>query len=155
MRSHEAIAAAINRNTPDHAKALHLSTSLVNKWQEPNADFSDSGAHNPLDRIETIIETSLKMGNPVDVALSPVFFLAGRFNFVPLILPPVSPCLADISRQLNHLIKDFGSLIEASADALEDGRITPDERRSLDKHSQHLLSALGVFMNQVTEVSAK
>jgi hypothetical protein len=153
MKSHEALATAINRSTPDHAKVMHLSTSSVNKWQEPNSDFSDSGSHNPLDRVESIMETSLKLGNPADVALSPVFYLAAKFNFVPLLLPSVPPNLSDLSKQLNHLVKDFGDLLETSASALEDGRVTPDERRSMDKCAQHLLSALGVYMNQVAEVS--
>lgn len=153
MKSYEALATAINRSTPDHAKAMHLSTSLVNKWQEPCVDFSDSGCHNPLDRIESVIETSLKLGNPVEVALSPVFYLASRFNFVPLILPSVPPNLAELSKQLNHLIKHFGQLIEESAGALEDGRITLDERRTLDRSAQHLMAALGSFMSQIAEVS--
>ncbi|MDO8970650.1 MAG: hypothetical protein Q7U74_08180 [Saprospiraceae bacterium] len=153
MKSHEAIAVSINRSTVEHAKALHLSLSSIHKWKEPNTDFSDSGSHNPLDRIETIIETSIKLGNPVEVALSPVFYLASRFNFVPLILPAVPPNLAEISKQLNHLIKDFGRLIEESAAALDDGRISTDERKKLDACAQHVLAATGTFMTQIAEVA--
>jgi len=153
MKSHEALSRSINRDTAAHAKALHKSVSLVNKWCEPCIDFSDSGAHNPLDRIETIIETSLRLGMTADQALSPVFYLGQRFNFVPLLVPVDSPHMPDVSRHLNQVISRFGKLVENTAIALEDHRITPEERKSIEAEAQLLMGAIGSFLRKVESVS--
>lgn len=149
MESFEALSNAIQRKTSIHAKALSLSISTVSKWQEPSVDFSDSGAFNPLDRIETIIRTAQTLGVPPEMALSPVFYLGDRFNFIPLILPKAPACLADISRQLHKVVAEFGHVIQESSDAIEDGRITAEERKRIEREAQHLYSALGLFINQI------
>jgi len=149
MESHEALADTINRKTATYAKALGLSVSTVSKWQEPSFDFTDSGAFNPLDRIETIIRTSLDLGNAPDMALSPVFYLAERFDFVPLLLPKAPPNFADISRTLHKVVAEFGHVINEAADALEDGKITQDERRRIEREARHLYAALGMFLSQI------
>jgi hypothetical protein len=155
MESHEALSNTINRKTSTHAKALGLSVSTVSKWQEPSVDFSDSGAFNPLDRIETIISTSIAQGNSLDMALSPVYFLAEKFNFVPLLLPATPPNFADISRQLHKVVCEFGHVIQESADALDDGKVSPDERRRIEREAQHLYSSLGLFLKQIEAAEKK
>lgn len=153
MESHEAMAAAINRGTVRHAKALGLSTSTLNKWQEPCTDFTDSGAYNPLDRIRTIIKTSLEQENAPEAALAPVFYLAQEFNLCVIPLPPHSPCLSDMTKQLFNLVKTFGELIKESSEAVSDGRITPAENKAIDKVGHELLYNLGLFLKQVQETA--
>lgn len=154
METHEALANAIGRNTTAHAKALGTSVSLVSKWKEPSTDFSDSGTINPLDRIETIMQTALSLDTEPDMALSPVYYLGQRFGFIPMLLPKSPPNLAEISRQLHKVIGEFSHVIKESSDALEDGRITPQERKIIEKEAQHLMSALGLFLSQI-EAAAK
>ena len=153
METYEALANVIGRNTTAHAKALGTSVSLVSKWKEASTDFSDSGTLNPLDRIETIIQTALAMGASPDMALSPVHYLGQRFGFVPMLLPKAPSNLSEISRQLHKVIAEFSHVIQESSDALEDGRITPQERKTIEKEAQHLMSALGLFLSQIESAS--
>ena len=153
MESYEALSNAINRKTAEHAKGLGLSISTVSKWQLPSVDFTDSGAFNPLDRIESIIEKSLRLGNPAELALSPVFYLGDKFNFVPLILPPTSPNLAEITTQLHRIVSEFGLLINESSEALKDGIVTPAERKRIELDAQRLLASTGLFLKLVQEAA--
>ena len=149
MESYEALANTINRKTAVHAKALGLALSTVSKWQEPSMDFSDSGALNPLDRVETMIQTALILGQPLEQALSPVFYLGDRFEFVPLLLSKGTPNLSDITKQLHRVVKEVGSVIHVSSEALEDGKITPDERRAIEREAQNLYAELGRFLKMI------
>lgn len=155
MKSYEALQRSISGKTVAHAKELHLSTSTVNKWQEPTTDFTDSGAFNPLDRVETIIETSLKLGTKREEALAPIQFLAHRFNCVLVPLPDLSPTLKNLQSQLSHTVKEFSHLMESSADAMVDNLITADERRRIEREGQHLMHHLGCFLEMVKEASER
>lgn len=155
MKTFEALQRSISGQTVAHAKELHLSTSLVNKWQEPTTDFSDSGAYNPLDRIETIIETSHKLGTPRPDALAPIQFLAHRFNAVLIPLPEASPCLKNLHAQLSTAVIEFGHLMEKSAIAMADGVISHDERRTIEGATQHLMHHLGVYSQLIAEACEK
>lgn len=153
METYEALAITINRDTVCHAKALGLSTSLVNKWQEPSTDFSDSGAYNPLDRLRTVILTSKTLGQPPEVFLAPLYYFRSEFNLCIFPLPDGTPGLQEITAQLYTVIKQFGDLIRESSEAISDGRITPDERRRVDKYGQNLLHHLGLFLQQIHEAA--
>lgn len=153
MESYEAIATAINRDTVKQAKALGLSTSLLAKWQEPSTDFTDSGAYNPLDRILTIMKTSQELGTPLEAALAPLLFLAQSLNCAIIPLPSAGQCLNNVTKQLYRVIKEFGDLIKESSDAIKDGRITPDERRRVEKEGQQLLYHLGLFLKLIQEAA--
>lgn len=61
MKSYEAIGRAIGHQATEFAKRLGLSTSMIYKWTEPCNDYSTSGALNPVDRLETVIETALRI----------------------------------------------------------------------------------------------
>ena len=154
MKSFEAMGIAIGRDRVEHAKALHKSVHLISKWTEPSTDFTDSGTFNPLDRIETIIETALKVGNvPHPHALAPIYYLAGRFNCQLLPLPSQHPCLQDLAAQLCVTIKEFGALVSASGEAMQDGIISPDERRKIEREALELMESIGLFTKMVSELS--
>lgn len=155
MKTYEALQRSIAGKTVLHAKELHMSTSLINKWQEPTNDFTDSGAFNPLDRIETIIETSLKLQIIREEALAPIQFLANRFNCILIPLPETSSTLKNLQSQLSHTVKEFSHLMESSADAMTDNIITPDERRRIEREGQHLFHHLGCFLEMVKEASER
>ena len=153
MNSHEAIAQAVNKNFPDVAKALHKSTSLLHKWCEPSADWSDSGTYNPLDRLETIIETALKLRTPTSDAYAPIYYLAQRFNGIFIPLPKASPCANEVSNDLLKTIKEFGDLARVASDALRDGRISDVEAAVIEKEVWHLINQAGVFLQTVKEAA--
>lgn len=154
MESWEALGRCVGRDTVKHAKALGRSTALVNKWTEPSTDFSDSGAINPVDRIETMIETALSLGNVSrSDALAPLQYLALRFGCTLINLPPSLPHLKDLTDQINHSSKEFGHFISANCEALEDGRITRDEFRHIDSEGMHLIQAVGSVIKLADEAS--
>ena len=152
MESWEALGKCVGRDTVKHAKALGRSTALINKWTEPSTDFSDSGALNPVDRIETMIETALSLGNVSrHDALAPLQYLALRFGCTLIDLPPSLPHLKDLTDKINQASKEFGHFISANCEALEDGRITPDERTTIDSEGMHLMQAVGSVLKLVEE----
>ncbi|PWT78607.1 MAG: hypothetical protein C5B59_01440 [Bacteroidetes bacterium] len=155
MKSYEAVQRSIAGKTVAHAKALHLSTSSVSKWQEPAIDFSDSGSFNPLDRIETIMQTSLHLGTPREDALAPIHYLAHRFHGLFIPLPDHSPSLKNLQVQLSTTVKEFGHLLERSYEAMEDGIITGDERKRIDREGQHLMHHLCCYLQLVKEASER
>jgi len=152
MRSHEAIQSAINGKTVEHAQALALSVSAVTKWQEPHLDFTDSGSYNPLDRIESIIEKSLSLGNPPERAYAPIQYLAERFGLIMLALPKTCNGNIEISRELLKTIKEFGELAEAASAALNnDGRISKREAERIEKEAWELIRQTALFIQIVKE----
>jgi hypothetical protein len=153
MKSHEALNRAINRNTVEVARALHLSTSSVNKWQEPSTDFSDSGSYNPLDRIETIIEKSLDLGISFEDATAPIQYLAERFGFICIQMPQTKANLSELSQELLKTITEFGHLAQESSAALEDDIINRMELTKITKEAWDLIRQVGTFLQKVQECS--
>ncbi|HAK89888.1 MAG TPA: hypothetical protein DCP24_12675 [Nitrospiraceae bacterium] len=151
MRSYEAIQRAINGKTIEHAKALGISSSLVTKWQEPHLDFTDSGSYNPLDRIESIIEKSLSLGNPPERAYAPIKYLEERFGIIGIALPEQLPGMNEISHELLETVREFGQLAEAASKALRDGRITKPEYAKIKKEGWDLIRQVAEFLHKASE----
>lgn len=151
MRSYEALQRAIRGRTVEHARKLGLSTSLVNKWQEPSTDWSDSGAYNPLDRIETVIETAQGLDSPEPFA--PLDYLARRFRLVLVPLPDPSPRQETLTDKLIRMIEEFSDLTKSASTALADGRITPAKAENLEAEGWKLIKEILVFLNSTSEAS--
>ena len=149
MESFESLRMAIGVHAVRVAKALGLSSSLVHKWCEPHFDFSDSGALNPLDRIETVISTALREGQAQRDALSPLFYLASRFDCI--VLPPVPRVIdtRDYSRQLCEAMKEAGQAFATAAEALEDDNISTNERRKITRDAYKAIEALSKLVRMV------
>jgi hypothetical protein len=150
MKSHEALHKAIGGKTVEFAKRLGLSSVMLNKWQEPTTDWSDSGAFNPLDRIETIIETALQRGRTDDKAFAPIYFLAERFGLV-VIPVPQCDCLKDLHGELMETIKEFGHLASAASEAMADGWISRDEAARIEAEGNDLLRHVSAFIQKAKE----
>lgn len=151
MRSYEAIQKAISGKTVEFARKLGLSTSLVTKWQEPHTDFTDSGAYNPLDRVETVIETSLSLGNNTDDAYAPIQYLTERFGLILLKLPKSCHDTEAVSKELLQTIKEFGEMAEAAGRALQDGKINPREAGRIEKEAWDLIRQTASFIQKIKE----
>lgn len=150
MRSFEAINKAISGHTVAVAKKLHLSTSLIRKWQEPTTDFEDSGAYNPLDRIKEIIDTAKSCGVPEEDTLAPIQYLAEKYNLIiiPIHKSPDKP--SEIQKELLKTISEFGELAQAAGDALHDGKITRTEIRRIEKEAWELIRQVATFTQKIT-----
>lgn len=148
MKSYEALNRCINRKTVEHAKNLQLSTSLLHKWQEPSTDFTDSGALNPLDRIEALIEKSISLGTRKEDALAPVQYLAERFGLIVIPVPEVEPDVGKVSVELLKAIEEFGDLAREASAALRDGRITYAEFDRINREAWELIRQVAVFLQK-------
>ncbi len=150
MKSYEAIQRAIQGKTVEHAKRLGKSSSLIGKWQEPHTDFTDSGAYNPLDRIEAIVDTAMVLGINQEEALSPVYWLNHRFDLVCFHLPKGEGDV--VNTELIKTIKEFSDLVQATSAALADGRI---DRRAeagrIIREGEEALRAIGALIALVRE----
>ncbi len=152
MKSYEAMQLAISRRTEDVAKRLGVSTSLIHKWQEPSTDYSDSGAYNPLDRIEEIILHSLQEGNPPERAYAPIHYLAHQFSFAVLPIPdPNKGDCGDVTHELMDTIAEFGDLTRETAKAMQDGRISASDSAKIEKEAWELIQQVSVFIRKVKD----
>lgn len=149
MESFEALSRCIGRNTAPVAKALRKSLSLVHKWQEPAVDFEDSGTINPLDIVESIMATSESLDMPREDVLAPLQYLTRRFDCLLFPLPEKNPSLKDLNTQLCACVKQFGQLMEDSAEAMADGRISTLEKRTLDAAGERLIHHVSLYLQQI------
>lgn len=149
MESHEAISSAINGHTKDVAKALHLATITVNKWQEPSTDFTDSGAFNPLDRIETIIRQSLSLGTYREKAFAPIRFLAEKFNLCCFPLTKKQADASDLTKDLMKTIEEFGQLTAIFAKTYGDSHISRSDAEKINKEGWELVNQTLHFLEEV------
>lgn len=100
----------IRQDTVAVASRLHVSPRLVRAWKEQPAteeDFNQSGARNPLDRIETLIDTIDK--TDPRRAYVPIQWLCARFGFMPPVkLPELANKDKSLQAALLEWIGEFG-----------------------------------------------
>lgn len=130
------------------AKRLGRSSSLIQKWCEPSTDFTDSGAYNPLDRIQALIDEAKSLGKSPHEIFAPIRFLAkGNGVFIPL---PQSNCTPEeITLQTARTMQRVGEALAEAGNALQDLKLTPNERRDvlkkMDRAVHDLLTLQGMF----------
>jgi hypothetical protein len=57
MQSHEVLREVLKKTSAKQIAAeMGLSLSLIYKWAEPPSDATGSGAHNPLDRVDQLLQ---------------------------------------------------------------------------------------------------
>jgi hypothetical protein len=153
MKSYESIQEAVDGKTVDHAKNLHLSTSTVNKWQEPSTDFTDSGAFNPVDRIEAIIAKSLALGTDRKRALAPHRYLSERFNIISIPMPDLEGIIPDeVSKEFYKMISEFAHVTKETADALKDNQINPREAKKIEKELWDLIRQAALYLYSLKKI---
>ncbi len=151
MKSHEAIKRCTGNFVDEIAKRLRLAKVTLYKWMEPTADYTDSGALNPLDRIEIMMESSLSLGNNPKDALTPLNYLGQRFK---QIIIPLQPCTCESNEIMKEFIKvsrDFGHLAEEVQKSLEDGVITKQEASKIIREGWHLIGQTGTLLEKAKE----
>lgn len=151
MESHEALRMAVGGHAVAIAKRLGRSSSLVHKWCEPSTDFTDSGALNPLDRIEIIVEAALREKQPTRDAFAPLFYLACRFGG--MFLPPVPRTIetCEYSKRLCRAVKEAGEAFATAAEALEDDDLSPNERKKIAREVYEAIAELSEFVALVED----
>jgi hypothetical protein len=154
VKSYEALRKAIAGKTLEHAKRLHLSTALVNKWQEPSTDFEDSGAFNPLDRIEVIVQTALDLAIDRDKALIPIYYLNKRFG-LEASLEETCDDVGDLSLSLAEVLKEVGHLTTVASEALSEGEISAKAAKSIEEEGGHLIRRVSAFIGKTRQLTHK
>ncbi len=149
MDSYEAMRRLIGRDATAIAKRIGRSANLVARWTLPTADFSDSGAYSDLDRLEAMIDESLRLGHsPVD-SFSPIHYLAHRFGGY--FLPPVPRACQtrDVARQLAKTMKETSEVFAEAAAALDDDDLSANERKRILKEAYEALHELSAFARMI------
>lgn len=149
MDSHEAIRRAVGENAVEIAKAIGRSANLVYRWTLPTTDFSDSGAYSDLDRLTSLIEKSLSLGtSPVD-AFAPIYHLAHKFGGV--FLPPVPKTVRtrEVAQQLCKVVKEAGDAFSVAAKALEDDKLSPNERKEILREAYEAMAEFATFARMI------
>ncbi len=151
MKSHEALKRCVGSFIDEIAKRLRLAKSTLYKWQEPAVDYTDSGALNPLDRVEIMMEASLSLGNPPSDALAPLHYLGQRFKFIVIPLHACNCESNEIMREFIKVTRDFGHLAEEVQTSLEDGVITKQEAERIIREGWHLIGQTGTLLEKAKE----
>ena len=154
MKSHEALEVATNKIVNDVAKRLGLSTSLIYKWREPHSDYTDSGARNPLDLIEIIIETAQSHGLSTEESMAPVQCLAERFSHILIPLPPIASDTSTAIRTLHKTVKEFSDFLGEASKSLSDGEVTAQEYKKVKKEAWELIRQAAMFVS-IIKATAK
>ncbi len=143
-KSFEALDETIRRHTTIVADDLHLSGRLVRMWCSPPSTIDDpdqSGARNPLDRLETIITTIAKI-DP-DRAYVPIEWLCARFGFMPPVKMPASNTSdKELMQAILTYNKEFGETSQKLAEVLKDNKVSKAELKELSKECMEAVQAV-------------
>lgn len=137
MRSFEALGLCLGRDAELMADVLGYKAITLRRWKQ---DPLQSGSHNPLDTLETLMRTAVELGRPRSEALAPLDYLVRRFSpTTPQVdVPSIHSAFADLQLELSHLTTEYSA-------AIRDGRVVPEERRRLQREAAHLRERLDEF----------
>lgn len=149
MKSHEAIKRAIGTNADEFAKRFRKSWQLIYKWAQPSADYSDSGALNPVDRVELLCETSLALGTNPEDALAPLDYLNHRFGRVAFSMPKDIGTPEQESKELLRLMQESGDVVREYNEAVADQRISRQDLAKIEREVWESAKQAMVFLEAV------
>lgn len=139
MESFEALALVIGRDTRDIARAVGREPITLNKWKADPID--GSGARNPLDHLREMIQAALNLGRDPKDALAPLRYLEECFS------PHAQN--VDLNEAHQDLFNEFSQLLSEHTSALRDGKISPMERRRIEKEAIHVKRQLEEYVDAV------
>lgn len=139
MQSHELLREVYQASSPKQiASDLGLSLSLVYKWAEPQEGMG-SGATNPLDRIEKLLQTT------GDARL--VQWICERAGGFFIKNPKTSWAHPDyLVPATNQVVQEFADLLAVVAKAAADNEISPKEARAIRARWEDLKSVTEGFV---------
>jgi transposase len=139
MDSHELLREVFSKSSVKQVAAdLHLSLSMVYKWAEPD-DGNGSGATNPLDRIETLVNSTQ------DKRL--VQWICERAGGFFIKNPSTQwPHPHFLIPATNQVVQEFADLLAVVAAAAADNRISPEESKKIRARWEELKCATEGFV---------
>ncbi len=144
MHSHELLKEVLKKTSAKQIAAdMGLSLSLINKWAEPPADETGSGANNPLDRIEQL----LRITGDTRIAQW-VCERAGGFFITN---PRHKPHDYNLIPTTNNIVQEFADMLGVIAVAAADNQITKEEAKAIRRRWEDLKSVTEGFVRTSEE----
>lgn len=143
--SHSVMEVTIGRDTTTVSKSLNMNEGTIRKWKEPlgTKDNDESGARNPLDRLEIIMETIAELDGNTDRAHKPIEWLCDRFGYLPPIkTPDVELNDIEMVQAVLKWNKEFGDTCTVISATLEDGKVAIKEYKDCHKEAHEGIQAL-------------
>jgi len=81
--------------------------------------------------------------------LKPLDQLEALFDRVAFAIPREVPDLAEVCQEFGRMVREFGDVAREYGKAMEDGRLSRDERAKLRKEVLELMRQAGVFLKAV------
>jgi len=147
MESHEAMRLLISGDASPIAKALHIHASTIARWGLPTEDYSQSGAYNPLDRLEVMMAEALRRGRSQADAFAPIHYLALAVGGVFLPPAPTVTKHHEFTKQMAVTMKEVGEFLAKGAEIIEDDKVTPAEKREFMKEGHEALHNLTMMLS--------
>ncbi len=140
MHSHELLREVFKNTSPKQvASDLGLSLSLIYKWSEPPDDQSGSGATNPLDRLEILLNTTK------DLRL--VQWICQRAGGFFIHNPKTHKAHPDfLIPATNEIVQEFADLLAVIASAAADNEISGAESKKIRARWEELKSVTETFV---------
>jgi hypothetical protein len=140
MHSHELLREVLQKcSAKQIAAEMGLSLSMIYKWAEAQEE-SGSGAHNPLDRIETLIRCS----NDPRIVQWICEKAGGFFIKNPKAQWPHPDFLIPAT---NQIVQEFADLLAVIATAAADNHISKQEAKSIRARWEELKSVTEGFVH--------
>jgi hypothetical protein len=120
MQSHELLREIFENKSPKQVAAdLGLSPSMIYKWAEPTNQAAGSGTVNPLDRIESLLQSTgdHRLVQWVCQRAGGFFILNPKNTAHPHFLIPAT----------NQIVQEFANLLHVIAASTANEKITPAE----------------------------
>ena len=137
MQSHELLREVFDKKAAKEISAdLKLSTSMVYKWAQPAAN--DGGIENPLDRIESLIQST---GDERIVQ-----WICQRAGGFFILNPKNAPHPYFLIPATNQIVQEFADLLAVIATAAADNKITAPEAKQIRARWEELKSATEGFV---------
>ncbi len=154
IESWEAIRKATKGISSRIAKRLKLHPDLIRKWGRPCENWNDTGAINPLDRLEELIKEALDSGKKTkEQALAPLHWLADQFNMIVSKRPEQEAGIKGVLQELTTVISSFGRFTETTSGAIADSKLEPREIKAIKEKINALHRELSSF-EKIIESSA-
>jgi hypothetical protein len=139
MHSYELLREVFDKKAPKQvATDLGLSLSMVYKWAEPPNHASGSGTGNPLDRIESLLQSTgdNRLVQWICQRAGGFFIQNPRNIPEPHYLIPAT----------NQIVQEFADLLNVIANAAHDNRVTSGEAKQIRARWEELKSVTEGFV---------
>lgn len=139
MKSHELLRDVIGHANPKEiASRLGVSLSLVYKWAEPSGQ-GGSGAANPLDRLDILMQTA----QDARIAQWVAERAGGFFVKNPVATDARS---RSVVVETNHVVQEFAEMLAVIATAAIDNSVSPTEAMAIRARWENLKSVTEGFV---------